>query len=110
MDRIQDKLIVNLADHANTLSSHEDKENIRLVLSAIADSTAYGYGNSSYNNIQEQDLHNKAVNILAESKQDYQNSLEKKQEEKLKNVKELNNVKPRGFYTGKTNKGDSDNL
>lgn len=107
MDRIQDKLIVNLADYANTLSSHEDKEKIRLVLSAIADSTIYGYGNSSCNNIQEQDLHNKAVNVLAESKKDYQNSSEEKQEEKLENVKKLNNVKPKGFYTGKTNTGDN---
>lgn len=103
MDRIQDRLIINLKEHAETLSSDEDKVKIRLVLAAIADATTYGYGKSKYDNSQEMDLHKKALNVLAKAKQEHQTYKEKLEGKKLKNVTTLGNIKEKGFFTGQTN-------
>jgi hypothetical protein len=108
MDKIQDELIVNLALQSEGCSS-ETKKQTALILSAIADSEKYGYGQSISSNTMEACFHEKARDILWAARKEYGESEKSRLSDEGKRVTKLTNVKAKGFYTGVTSDVDRAN-
>ena len=105
MDKIQDELIVNLALQSEGCSS-DTKNQASFVLSAVADSERYGYGQSIACNTTEASFHEKAKDILRAARREYEESEKMRVSDEGKSVIRLANVKAKGFYTGVTNDVD----